>query len=360
MASVYWWFKLFSRCRSVLIHYNLFLWLALHVSQALANGAIQGQASLHEKFAHPPVISSTVGDEASATLLNEVVQGAKSDYEKAHRIYRWVIKNMSHDPRAASRIGDPARHALSQLLTSRRGSCAVFADVTSRLMVLAGLNVRTVEGVARVGTARRGQANHRWNEVWLDGEWRVVDTTWGAGYLEGGRFVRDNTDLFFAMPAELAKLSHYPLRYWGGYASGEESTVVAGGQSRLAFNTFTKLSEQAIFMAAAGFSADDLLRAAVHGSAQPDWYQPLNTQTKVIQAPVSKVLAPSAEVRFQFENQAYEEMAVVQGRKWVRQRAKTGLFDLAVSALPGELLVMGRRKGQDEFEAVLGYQVGGR
>ncbi|HEY1057861.1 MAG TPA: transglutaminase domain-containing protein [Limnobacter sp.] len=293
-------------------------------------------------------------------LVTALVRGANTDSEKAYRIYRWITQHMRHDERAAARIGDPSTKALSDLLANGRGSCAVFADVTLRMMALAGLKVRTVEGVARAGDVRRQQANHRWNEVWLNGEWRIVDTTWGAGYVDGGRFVREDTDLFFAMPQALARLSHFSLRRWESYPSGLQSATDESFHNSTTFQTFSKLSEQAVFMAAAGFPPDDLLQVAERGAAQPDWYEPTNSPVKVLRAPSSKLISPDRLARFVFESGVYEEMAVVQGRKWQRQTKQGRVFDIALNPVPGELLVMGRRKGQDEFEAVLGYQVSRR
>ena len=79
----------------------------------------------------------------------------------------------------------------------------------------------TVEGIAKgyshdpeaIYSADSG-VNHAWNLVLLEGEWRPLDCTWGAGYLhEDGSFRRELNDHWFLTDPEEFLPTHFPYMY---------------------------------------------------------------------------------------------------------------------------------------------------
>jgi transglutaminase/protease-like cytokinesis protein 3 len=55
------------------------------------------------------------------------------------------------------------------------------------------------------------QPNHAWNAVRIEGQWRLLDSTWGAGYLSpAGEFVRAFNAHYFLTPPELFIYDHLP------------------------------------------------------------------------------------------------------------------------------------------------------
>ena len=79
----------------------------------------------------------------------------------------------------------------------------------------------TVEGIAK-GYSHDPEAiyspdsgvNHAWNLVLLEGEWRPLDCTWGAGYLhEDGSFRRELNDHWFLTDPEEFLPTHFPYMY---------------------------------------------------------------------------------------------------------------------------------------------------
>ena len=86
---------------------------------------------------------------------------------------------------------------------------------------LADIPCLTVEGIAKgyshdpeaVYTAD-SRVNHAWNLVLLEGEWRPLDCTWGAGYLhEDGTFRRELSDHWFLTDPVEFLLTHFPYMY---------------------------------------------------------------------------------------------------------------------------------------------------
>lgn len=60
---------------------------------------------------------------------------------------------------------------------------------------------------ARMAIGYAGQ-DHAWIETKVDGRWLTMDPTWGSGYLQNGRFVRNYTLKYFDPNPEEFKKSH--------------------------------------------------------------------------------------------------------------------------------------------------------
>ena len=54
------------------------------------------------------------------------------------------------------------------------------------------------------------KSNHAWNAIFIEGEWRLVDSTWDAGFSDGKSFHWQKQDFFFLMDPEYFVNSHLP------------------------------------------------------------------------------------------------------------------------------------------------------
>ena len=55
------------------------------------------------------------------------------------------------------------------------------------------------------------ERNHAWNAVYIDGEWRFVDCTWGSGYVASdGKFRQQFDEFWFLTDAEVFVYDHFP------------------------------------------------------------------------------------------------------------------------------------------------------
>jgi hypothetical protein len=286
------------------------------------------------------------------STLNSLLTFAETDEEKAWLIYRWVTYHFKHDAGLASRIGNPSQHSLEKLHKLAGGSCAVYADVTHRLMQMAGLEVKTIYGLVKGGPAtsyRNGKpVNHVWNAVKVDGVWKVVDSTWGAGFVGRKGFQPLHSDLFFLLPPEKAVLSHY---------DGEDEL---GYQRAFAVNhsLFLKLPEDALYAATVGLDPK-LIVDAVRRESRFNLVSTFDLHPnalRVVSAPANGVLERK-EHRFVLESPVFEELMIVQGKSWLPLKKSGKAHTLTFVPSRGELLIMGRRPKQHEFEALLGYRV---
>lgn len=329
----------------LVVCFALFTW-----SSAQALGAIESP-QMQRLDAHVQQVTKRRDislDDRFAALLS----GSGSDHETAWLIYRWVTQHFKHDNLLASRIGDPGKLSLEDLYKLGGGSCAVYANVIHRLMVRAGLEVKTIYGIAKGGVATATVSgkpvNHVWNALKVNGEWRVIDATWGAGYVGTYGFQRQQSDLFFLIPQHLSVLSHFDAADELGYQR----------KFGMDYKLFIRIPEDAMYVASVGFDSSHILAAQRRTFVVPlvgTFDQPPGT-FKVLKAPVVEQISRDS-LKFKIQSGAYEELMLVQGQSWQPLNKQGNTFSLSMRPAKGELLVMGRKAKQHDYEALLAYTV---
>ncbi|MBX3172670.1 MAG: hypothetical protein KF760_35055 [Candidatus Eremiobacteraeota bacterium] len=129
---------------------------------------------------------------------------------KAERIYNWIISNINYDlymlrsPKSVGRDCSPAT-----VLQRRQSVCQGYATLYEAMAKRAGLKVEIVVGVGRSQEGGKAES-HAWNAVMLDGEWKLLDCTWGAGFVNGNDYHRSPSDFYFCADPKEFLTSHFP------------------------------------------------------------------------------------------------------------------------------------------------------
>ncbi|MBN9418280.1 MAG: hypothetical protein J0I12_22710 [Candidatus Eremiobacteraeota bacterium] len=129
---------------------------------------------------------------------------------KAERIYRWIAANINYDiymlraPKSAPRDCSPPT-----VLQRRQSVCQGYATLFDAMARRAGLKTEIVVGIGRSMDGGKAES-HAWNAVMLDGEWKLLDCTWGAGFVSGNDFHRSPTDFYFCSDPKEFLTSHFP------------------------------------------------------------------------------------------------------------------------------------------------------
>lgn len=148
-------------------------------------------------------------------LAEYLAEPAGNDVEVARAIYRWVIENIRYDTESFF-SGNLTSVEPSQVLQEGKAVCSGYSGVYKMLAKHAGLEVVTISGFGKGYGYRDGDkiegTNHAWNAVKLDGEWHLLDSTWGAGGYSNrkGKWVRKFDDSYFLTPPAAFAFSHRP------------------------------------------------------------------------------------------------------------------------------------------------------
>lgn len=167
-------------------------------------------------------------DSLSRMLTNDY----KTDRDKVASIFRWITENISYNVRPyynATRLSakhlyeDDDTGALKPLservaievLKKRIALCDGYARLFKTLCDYAGIRSEVITGYANGGMSSRRlkfTSNHRWNAVYLDSSWHLLDVTWAAGYItySANDFIQEYNHHYFLTPAEVFIRDHYP------------------------------------------------------------------------------------------------------------------------------------------------------
>jgi hypothetical protein len=134
---------------------------------------------------------------------------------RARAVYRWIAGHIDYDVRGF-RSGSPGDVSPEGVLRSRSSVCEGYARLAEALGTAMGLQVQVVAGWSKgygytSGQHFDGPTNHAWNAVRIDGQWRLMDPTWGAGYLDQqSQFVRRFQEHYFLTAPEAFIFDHLP------------------------------------------------------------------------------------------------------------------------------------------------------
>lgn len=147
-------------------------------------------------------------------LTDYLMASAWNDTEKARVIFRWITSNVVYDVQVL-RMGKPITQTPLQVLEKRKAICQGYSVLFDAMAKRAGLETKIISGYSKGEGFFTGKlddkSRHAWNAVKLDGKWKLLDCTWGAGYLgETGSFVQSFEEHFFLTAPEEMIFTHFP------------------------------------------------------------------------------------------------------------------------------------------------------
>ncbi|CAN5814066.1 hypothetical protein BH10BAC2_BH10BAC2_26350 [soil metagenome] len=171
---------------------------------------------------------------SSPEILAQLLTTADTtDRQKVASIFNWITQNIaynvkrfeSNNNRYATVLDEEDYDSLSplkplhervaiQVLKRRTAVCGGYANLFKSLCMHAGIRCEVITGLGKASAGRldkRFTSNHRWNAVYFDTAWHLLDATWASGYINyRNEFEREyNPNYFLADPAEFIK-EHYP------------------------------------------------------------------------------------------------------------------------------------------------------
>lgn len=170
-------------------------------------------------------------------LAGMIAQNFTDPVEQVRAAYAWIARHIDYDIKSLNKPGKVVYYAYSSeaeklvkekeineqlaLRTLRKHKAVCHGYATLFQVVCEQLNIEcvTISGTAKIYETDIGHVpgipNHAWNAVRINGIWRFVDVTWGAGYIHGNppKFHEDYDDIYFFTPPEKFYLNHYPVNH---------------------------------------------------------------------------------------------------------------------------------------------------
>ncbi|MEZ4798243.1 MAG: transglutaminase domain-containing protein [Flavobacteriales bacterium] len=148
-------------------------------------------------------------------LAEYLTAPAKNDMEKVRAIYIWVTTHISYDH--SYKKNKPECSALNTLI-KKKSVCEGFARLFNELCSEAGFSAEFISGYGKEFSNRKKRLTknelHAWNAVFIDGEWKLFDVTWGATghsvYKQKNKIYSKFDDFWFATDPHFFLLYHFP------------------------------------------------------------------------------------------------------------------------------------------------------
>jgi len=172
---------------------------------------------------------------APLDLANKIKQDFISDSDKARAVFTWMALNISYDmkaylnPKASKsfsfnneqekdlKLHEIKNDEINTVFRKHKGVCSGYSLLFDHLATLVGLHALIIEGDSKtkfndIGR-KRVEQNHAWNSVLIDGKWRLVDATWGAGSIvnESNLWVKKFNPIYFDASPEIFFTKHLPV-----------------------------------------------------------------------------------------------------------------------------------------------------
>ncbi|MHC1630944.1 MAG: transglutaminase domain-containing protein [Methanotrichaceae archaeon] len=154
-------------------------------------------------------------NESVKTLAAYLTEPAQNDEEKARAIYRWITANIDYDTKGYF-VESYNYSSPEDMIKEGKAVCGGYGNLFQHLCNATGLECAEICGYGKgygyqVGSEFTGPSNHAWNAIKIDGKWQLVDSTWGAGYINDEKqFVRQFDDYYFLTPPEEFVYTHLP------------------------------------------------------------------------------------------------------------------------------------------------------
>lgn len=154
--------------------------------------------------------------------------------EKARAIFTWIATNIKYDYAAYGVNERPVAYSFrtqeekeakqkamkeelaQKTLKSKKGVCQGYSTLFLVVAEKVGLQSEIIAGTSKSHPAHIGKApgasDHAWNAVKIGNQWKLLDTTWGAGTVTGAKpeFVFKFNDKYFFSNPDTFFLNHFP------------------------------------------------------------------------------------------------------------------------------------------------------
>ena len=296
-------------------------------------------------------------DHDSSTVAAYLLKGCKTDLQKARAVFTWIANNIKYDDNAfnSGKIGNMGATAV---LKRKHAVCEGYANLYKAIGEAMGLEVEKIDGWAKAYGYRPGEKftgkdpNHSWNAVKINGEWELLDATWGAGWASGGRGHLMSHKAFTAYWFNVNKYEflfmHYPKdQHWMLIAQA----VTLRQYEEMPF------VQPAFFQM--GFNAHDILDKSIAKTLPKQLAEayPTANHLKLVDFPLSAVIEPASEASFTITCDEDVDIEFINDpKKWYRMERSGNTYTVKLPLKRGDLQVAIKGKSR-VYSDIIKYKV---
>lgn len=308
-------------------------------------------------------------------VIKFISRRSKTDWDKVRGAYVWVTNNIEYDVKALSNSEIPLNQSAEDVFTARKSVCQGYSVLFNEICTRLGLKSVIIPGYSKGAGYSEGdtfsKTNHTWNAIYLDGEWHVMETTWGAGYVVNNKFIREYNTIWFNTDPRLFLFNHFPLdTNWLLFtpalslsefeAMPYVHTNCIERFSKAGFSTKVQLAlynhapfpqdfaNSTIAFAKMGGKLSDIISFLKQGTV-PSFWSFQSVIPKLIVYPKESILTAGKIYKFTLKLPYYDDVAIINGDKFTHLKNKDDLFFGEVKVVSGEVRLSAEIMHNGEF-----------
>ena len=132
--------------------------------------------------------------------------------DQSRAIFIWIAKNIQYDidNMFAINFYQKTDEIIDKVLRTRKGICMSYAELFNDIANKVGIKTYVISGY----TKQNGFVDyipHAWCASMIDSVWFLFDPTWGSGYIQNGKFVKQINNYYYKTKPEQIVKSHMPF-----------------------------------------------------------------------------------------------------------------------------------------------------
>ncbi len=132
--------------------------------------------------------------------------------DQSRAVFIWIAKNIQYDidNMFAINFYQNTNEIVDKVLKTRKGICMSYAQLFNDIANKVGVKTYVVFGY----TKQNGFVDyipHAWCAGMIDSVWFLFDPTWGSGYIQNGKFVKQINNYYYKTKPEQIVKSHMPF-----------------------------------------------------------------------------------------------------------------------------------------------------
>ena len=176
----------------------------------------QNQSAFNKELCNSIANDLPKRTQTNLNSLKNIIQSKTNDLspkEKSYIVFLWICDNISYDADsyfAGRKVDVTPEGVFKNGITVCSGYARLYKDIASYINLEVECVSCYAKGVGYEPGKILNKTDHEYNVIKLDNKWYPIDSTQGAGHIEGKKFIKSYNEFYFLADPELLIKTHFP------------------------------------------------------------------------------------------------------------------------------------------------------
>ena len=154
-------------------------------------------------------------EDSTDKIVSYINDNFTTNNDKIRAAFYWTAATISYDVEniLKQKPNQSPEYKITNTLKSKKGICMHYAEIFSDIANKLGIKTIQISGYTKDVKGKITPLSHAWCASFIDGNWFLMDPTWGSGYVEKDKYIKKlNNNYFKAIPNSLIS-THMPFDF---------------------------------------------------------------------------------------------------------------------------------------------------